>query len=355
MLPSKNAEVYSSLLEISRPMKRRKIILLGGASSGKTALAMRFKENIFLDVYEPTIQNSIKKFLPFHNEYIELEILDLDGQTEYTIFSPNKFSFGINGYLLIYSVEDKNSFELIKSINKNLDKLVGEKIPKVLVATKTDSDKRQVSFGQGQEFADSIGCPFIEASSKTGYNAENSFLLLMTEINKAENGFDLKNMKCAKLLETFTKRYSKNQKILCLLLILNIIMGIFSIFTGCWCIIYQAFNDYFQYFPLLHGLWTTIITLIGFFSLNKEKYEIFYLQFLGFIINLVLILIGFSFYFIYLKECLTETPENKTFNQFIRAFYCYFPPASFILISFLSFCSFLFMKVLKLELRSYIM
>ena len=58
---------------------------------------MRFKDDIFLDYYDPTIQTSHKKILPFNNENIELEIVDFDGQTEYTIFSFSKFSFGFMG------------------------------------------------------------------------------------------------------------------------------------------------------------------------------------------------------------------------------------------------------------------
>ena len=42
------------------------------------------------------------------DKFLYLEIMDLEGQTEYTIFSPNKFSVGYSGYilwlLLVYSI-----------------------------------------------------------------------------------------------------------------------------------------------------------------------------------------------------------------------------------------------------------
>ena len=44
-----------------RQIKKRKIIILGAPGVGKSAIIMRFKDDIFLDYYEPTIQNLYKK------------------------------------------------------------------------------------------------------------------------------------------------------------------------------------------------------------------------------------------------------------------------------------------------------
>ena len=107
-----------SILKFGRPMKRRKILLLGSECSGKSSLIKRFKDNIFEETYEPTIQNNIKKLFIMNNESIELEIIDFEGQTEFTIYTPNKFSFGINGYMLVYEITNKKSFELIKIIKE---------------------------------------------------------------------------------------------------------------------------------------------------------------------------------------------------------------------------------------------
>ena len=88
-----------TIIKFGRPMKRRKILILGSQGSGKSSLIKRFKDNIFEEIYESTIQNNIKKLIQFNKERIELEIIDFDGQTEFTIYTPNKFSFGINGYI----------------------------------------------------------------------------------------------------------------------------------------------------------------------------------------------------------------------------------------------------------------
>ena len=52
-----DSSLYNSSIEMSRPAKRRKILLLVvGPLSGKRVLATCFKENLFIEGYTPTIQ-----------------------------------------------------------------------------------------------------------------------------------------------------------------------------------------------------------------------------------------------------------------------------------------------------------
>ena len=196
----------SSLVNISRPRVRRRILLLGAAGVGKSAIIMRFKDDIFLDYYEPTIHCIIKKIFVFNNQNIELEIIDIDGLTEYTLFSFSKFSIGIDGYVFCYSVENRYSFDLVKLIHSKLYALVGRNIPKILVANKTDLPNRVITFEEGQNFAKEIKCPFLECSAKNNQNIGKIFKNILVEINKYENDIDLKRLTCIKLLEIIIKR-----------------------------------------------------------------------------------------------------------------------------------------------------
>ena len=198
----------SDLSTSNIPYTKRKILLLGGQGVGKTALIKRFKNNLFLDDYEPTIQITTKKVISLNNEYIDLEIVDLEGQTEYTIFSPNKFSFGYNGYMLVYDVTQEKSFELIKNIYDKIEYLSG-KTSKILIGAKSDNNldssnsEREVSTKEGEEFAEKIHCPFIEISSKDNKNIEEAFRKLLIEINKTESGVNLKSLKFRQLFQFF--------------------------------------------------------------------------------------------------------------------------------------------------------
>jgi Ras family protein len=126
----------SSLLSIKKT-KKRKIVFLGAPGVGKSAIIIRFIQDIFVDYYNPTIETVHKKNFSFQNDNIEMEILDYDGQTEYTIMSLNKFSHGIHAYVLCYSIENLQSFELINILYSKISNFSID-VPKIIVGNKSD-------------------------------------------------------------------------------------------------------------------------------------------------------------------------------------------------------------------------
>jgi len=204
--------------------KRRKVLVLGSPGVGKSAMIMRFKDDIFLDYYDPTIEQIHRKTLLFNEENIELELIDIDGQTEYTIFSFTKFSYGIHGYILSYSIENRQSFELLKIIHSKLIALVGREVPKILVANKCDlSNKREISLEEGRALSKAIDCPFMEVSAKNSDNINRMFHSILVEIKKYENNVDIKNLTCKKLFEFFVKNESCLLKLFYFFMIINIV------------------------------------------------------------------------------------------------------------------------------------
>lgn len=356
---STDSSIYSSLIEISRPMKRRKVLLLGAPETGKSAILMRFKENVFLEIYEPTIQNSTKKFIPFRNEYVELEINDLDGQTEYTIFSQNKFSFGINGYLLVYSVNNRQSFELMKTINTKLNAVVGKKCPKILIGNKNDfHNDREVTFNEGKEFANSINCPFLETSAKTNDNIEKAFLTLLIEINKIENNFDIKKLCCSSLFESFVKKEKLMRYIFYILFILNIILGILSVIMGVLAATNAPFYLSFpyQYVPLGYGFWICISTGFGMFGLCKEKTDMINIHTIGVLIGTLFILVGLVLYFVLDLTIVTDNnsePIEKYF-KYIKIYETFISGGILFINIFTIGFSYIYKKIYELDLLSYI-
>ena len=91
-------------------MKKKKILFIGKEKCGKSSIIFRYKENLFLQIYEPTLQNSTKQIINLKNDLYEMEIIDMDGQSEFTIFTYNTYGIGVNGYYLIYSIDDRTSF-----------------------------------------------------------------------------------------------------------------------------------------------------------------------------------------------------------------------------------------------------
>jgi small GTP-binding protein len=293
-----------SIIKFGRPMKRRKILILGSKGSGKSSLIKRFKDNTFEEIYESTIQNNIKKLIQFNNERIELEIIDFDGQTEYTLYTPNKFSFGINGYILVYEIINRKSFELVKNIIKELNSFVGKKFPKILIGTKSDNkdtnNKREVSYNEGLNFANQIKCPFLECSSKDNKNVEKAFLTLLIEINKIETGFEPKSLYCYLILSFLVRNEYLMRFIFYIILFFNLIIGIYWFYYGVNKEIKAELNERGLFvFLMIYGIWTFIFSIIGINGLKNCLYEKINLNKIGNIFSLIIIFIGILYYYMY--------------------------------------------------------
>lgn len=145
-------------------------------------MTIRFVEDHFVEAYNPTIENTFHKIVKFKNEEFNTEIVDTAGQDEYSIFQ-RQYAVGIHGYVLVYSVTSKSSFDTVKIINdKILNALGADSVPRVLVGNKKDLIyDRQVSAEDGLELAKSWGCAFFETSAKHNENISTHLLLIISQ------------------------------------------------------------------------------------------------------------------------------------------------------------------------------
>ena len=92
-------------------------------------------------------------------------------------------SFG-EGFLLVFAINDKESFELIKvKHDRVLKGKHGQKCPIVLVGNKQDLEKeREVTLAEAKQLASSWGIEYIETSAKTNFNCKEAFEKLAQKI-----------------------------------------------------------------------------------------------------------------------------------------------------------------------------
>ena len=91
---------------------------------GKSSLTVQYVDGHFVDSYYPTIENTFSKVIRYRNQDFAVEIIDTAGQDEYTILNSKHF-IGIHGYMIVYSVASKQSFEMCRIIrDKILNHLV---------------------------------------------------------------------------------------------------------------------------------------------------------------------------------------------------------------------------------------
>jgi len=138
--------------------------------------------------YDPTIENTFQKSIPFRRVRFLTEIVDSAGIDEHSRLSRSA-SLGVHGYLLVYSVNSRLSFDKIQAIDDLVVECHGgsASVARVLVATMIDSHDRQVSFEEGQAIADARGIPFIETTARGNVNVSEAFITLLREI-EGENG-----------------------------------------------------------------------------------------------------------------------------------------------------------------------
>ncbi|KAI9850468.1 MAG: GTP-binding protein [Thelocarpon superellum] len=171
------------------PPKQRKIAIVGSRSVGKSSLTVQFVDGHFVESYYPTIENTFSRVIKFKSQDYATEIIDTAGQDEYSILNSKHF-IGIHGYVLVYSVASKQSFEMVRIIReKILNHLSAEWVPIVIVGNKSDlrPEQRQVSPEEGKQLASECKCAWTEASARYNENVSKAFELMIAEVEKAQN------------------------------------------------------------------------------------------------------------------------------------------------------------------------
>ncbi|KAJ6484977.1 P-loop containing nucleoside triphosphate hydrolase protein [Mycena vitilis] len=164
---------------------KRRIAVLGSRSVGKSSLIIQYCQNEFVESYYPTIESTFAKTVSFRNTEYDCEIIDTAGQDEFSILN-SKHAIGIHGYVLVYSVSSRNSFDMIQIVyDKIIDFCGVANIPCVIVGSKVDLDKsRQVKPEEGQKLAKDNDAAFVETSAKTNINVGKVFEQCLSEIEK---------------------------------------------------------------------------------------------------------------------------------------------------------------------------
>lgn len=170
----------------SQPVAR-KVALVGSRGVGKSSITVRYVEDHFVDSYYPTIESQFTKPLRFKGVDYQLNIVDTAGQDEFSVINRKDFH-NINGFIFVYSVASRGSFEMIPIIrDKILNDLGTDNVPCVIVGNKSDLHlQRQIQIQEGRALAKEIGCSFVETSARHNENISRIFELIILEITKQE-------------------------------------------------------------------------------------------------------------------------------------------------------------------------
>jgi len=168
--------------------KQRRIAVLGFRSVGKSSLTIQFIEGQFVDSYEPTIENTFTKTMKVKGEEYQVTLVDTAGQDEYSIF-PTQYSMDIHGYVLVYSIVEPRSLEVLQIIYEKLLDMTGKvNLPITIVGNKKDLHaERKVSIEQGKKLAETWKASFLEASAKNNDSVTDIFSSILLQIEKSDS------------------------------------------------------------------------------------------------------------------------------------------------------------------------
>ena len=157
-----------------------KMVLLGATEVGKTALIHRFINDSYPEEYDATIEEKYNvEDYKFDGINCRLQILDTSGDEDYQNMLDTYIEF-TNCYLLIYSINNENSFKEVKTKYERICQVKEkekENIIVVLVGNKCDLpiNERKVSTNEAEEYGNKNGMKFLESSALNRINTKEVF------------------------------------------------------------------------------------------------------------------------------------------------------------------------------------
>lgn len=120
-----------------------KVVILGIGSAGKSAMTVKFMSGVFIEKYDPTIEDCYRKEMEVGGTAIALDILDTSGQEEYSALR-DLYIRRSNTFLLVYSIVSENSWEYVRKIQAVLLERKKGNLSIVLAGNKCDLESERV-------------------------------------------------------------------------------------------------------------------------------------------------------------------------------------------------------------------
>ena len=198
------------------------ISLLGESGVGKTTLFYFHKDQKFQDILSTIgiVEFIQKKQFQDDNKMYKFKIFDTAGQERYRSIANTTIQIA-DGFLMVFAVNNRNSFERITYWIEYIDQHVNlkEKIL-YLVGNKIDLEEREVQKEEGEEFAKKMGIQYKETSARTGKGIEEVFQGIYLDIyekfkksknNNIKDGKEINEDKRIKLDEKHHIQKGKNK------------------------------------------------------------------------------------------------------------------------------------------------
>ena len=193
-----------------------KLIVIGDSGVGKSCLTNNAVKNIFDDSYNATVGFEFFTFnVKINDKIVKLQIWDTCGQELYRSLITN-FYRNSSLAVMVYAINSKESFENIEMWLRELRTHSNPDAKVFLIGNKIDlENERQITKEQGEQFAkDNKINGFMEASAKTGVNAQKIFIQAATTLYEDYIKYQQKaEQSGGKVENTFGKQQNNKKRI----------------------------------------------------------------------------------------------------------------------------------------------
>ncbi|KAJ7780859.1 P-loop containing nucleoside triphosphate hydrolase protein [Mycena maculata] len=167
------------------PTRQFTIAVLGGMGVGKTALICRLVFDVFIETYDPTIEDSYHHVTTVDGEASSLDVIDPSGCNVYRPLVRQCIKEAV-GFLIAFSLASQNSLEEAETYREAIRRLKGPKSPIVVVGTNSDLvSEREVSATTIETLAKDWDLPFYETSVKKNWHANDPFEDLVRQMRQS--------------------------------------------------------------------------------------------------------------------------------------------------------------------------
>jgi len=168
-----------------------KYIVVGNAFVGKSNIIYRFVQGKFNENYKATINLDFSyKNLKIGDKIYRVQLWDTVGQEEFQSISRGYYKSGVCA-LVVYDITNRESFNNVSTWVEECKNNGPSTISLVLVGNKIDlEDKRQITYEEGEDYANQNNMQFFETSALNGSNIDKMFNdNVESIIRKIENNY----------------------------------------------------------------------------------------------------------------------------------------------------------------------
>ena len=176
-----------------------KYIIIGDSAVGKSNILTRYVYEKFNEEFQSTlgVEFAAKNAI-IENKIYRIQIWDTAGQESFRSITRAYYKNSVCAFI-VYDITKRETFENVQIWLEDIKNQCPETVLLFLVGNKLDlENERQISYEEGENFAQKNNMYFFETSAKTGANIENLFLKSVEIINERiqEDFYDLKTGNC---------------------------------------------------------------------------------------------------------------------------------------------------------------